>query len=168
MVAILAGCGDSAPKVDKAAIEKSVRAVEAAMGKAADARDAGAFAANYTADAIMMVPSQPAMKTRDAIKNGLGELFKDPALKLDASSDRIEISENGDMAASRGIFTMTLTGPNKEVIHDHGSYVTVFRKQADGSWRAVMDINNSEVAPAAPAPPAPKPEPKVVKKGRRR
>jgi uncharacterized protein (TIGR02246 family) len=167
VVLILAGCGDSAPAVDKAAIEKSVRAVEAAMGKAAAAKDAGAFAANYTADAVMMTPFQPPMKTRDAIKNGIGEMLKDPALKLDFSSDRIEVSDSGDMAAVRGTYTMAMTATgSKEVMNDHGSYVTVFRKQADGSWKAVLDINTSEVAPAPPAPP--KPEPKVVKKGRRR
>ena len=47
------------------------------------------------------------------------------------------------------------------VLTEKGKYATVFKKQADGSWRAVADINNAD-APAAAAPcgtgrPAPAP-----------
>jgi len=48
---------------------------------------------------------------------------------------------------------MTVTDPvSRQVVHDHGTYVTVFRKQADGSWKAFSDIVSSEVPPPAPAP----------------
>jgi hypothetical protein len=32
---------------------------------------------------------------------------------------------------------------------DHGGYVTVYKKEADGAWKAVSDINVSEVPPPA-------------------
>ena len=48
---------------------------------------------------------------------------------------------------------MTMTDPNsKQVINDHGSYVTTYRKQPDGSWKAVADIASSEVPLPAPPP----------------
>ena len=52
-----------------------------------------------------------------------------------------------------GTYTMTMTdSKTKKVMNDHGSYVTDYRKQPDGSWKAVADIVTSEVpmAPAAP------------------
>ena len=40
--------------------------------------------------------------------------------------------------------------PTKKAVTEKGRFLTIFRKEADGSWRAVEDINNAE------APPAPK------------
>ncbi|HXJ41947.1 MAG TPA: SgcJ/EcaC family oxidoreductase [Bryobacteraceae bacterium] len=159
---ILGGCSDT-PTVDKVAIEKSVKGVEAAMVKAAGAKDAAAFAANYAADAVLMTPGMAPMKGTDGIKAGMAGILADPALKLDFSSDRVEVAESGDMAASRGSYAMTMTDPStKKAMSDKGSYVTVFRKQKDGAWKAVLDINASEVPP--PAPPAPKAAGKSTKK----
>ncbi len=43
---------------------------------------------------------------------------------------------------------MTMTNPaTKQPLSDHGSYVTTYAKQADGSWKAVADIATSEVPP---------------------
>ena len=53
---------------------------------------------------------------------------------------------------SAGTYEMTATdSATHKVINDHGSYVTTYRKQADGSWRAVADIATSAVPPTPPA-----------------
>jgi len=91
----------------------------------------------------------------------------DPNLKLDFASDRVEVADSGDLAATRGSYTLTVTDPvTKKPVNDKGSYVTVFRKQKDGAWKAVFDINSSEVPPVAP--PEPKAPVKKGKKGKKR
>jgi ketosteroid isomerase-like protein len=46
---------------------------------------------------------------------------------------------------------MTMTDPKtKKVLTEKGRYVTVYKKQADGGWKAVVDID-SEDAPPSPA-----------------
>jgi hypothetical protein len=48
---------------------------------------------------------------------------------------------------------MTVTDPQtKQIINDHGSYVTTYRKQPDGTWKAVADIATSAVPPPSSAP----------------
>ena len=37
---------------------------------------------------------------------------------------------------------------------EKSKWVTVFKKQPDGSWQAVADIFNNDVPPPAPAAPA--------------
>ena len=137
------------------------------MMKAFAAKDATAFSANYATDAVMMTPGMAAMKGHDAIKSGVTGMFADPALKIDFSSDRVEVADSGDMAATRGSYTLNVTdSATNKPITDKGSYVTVFRKQTDGAWKAVLDINTSEVAPAPP--PAPKSTRKATKKGKKK
>ena len=162
---VLGACGDEPPAVNKSAIEKSVRELETNMSKVMASKDVAGVTANYTADAILMTPGMAAMKGTDGIRAGMTAMLADPNMKLDFSSDRVEVSDSGDMAASHGNYTMTATDPiTKKPMNDKGSYVTVYRRQKDGVWKAVLDINTSEVPP--PAPPAKKVA--VVRKGKKR
>jgi ketosteroid isomerase-like protein len=41
---------------------------------------------------------------------------------------------------------MTVSNPkDKKPITDHGKYLTVFKKQPDGSWKMVADMINSDL-----------------------
>jgi ketosteroid isomerase-like protein len=42
--------------------------------------------------------------------------------------------------------------PQGNPVADHGKFVEVWKKQADGKWKVVEDIFNSDVPMAAPAP----------------
>jgi uncharacterized protein (TIGR02246 family) len=161
---VLCGCGSEAPKVNKGAIEKSIEAVEKGMRKAANDKDAAAFAGNFAADAVMMTPGNQPMRGADAIQAGMKQLLSDPNFKVDFASDRVEVADAGDMAAARGSYTLTVTNPvTKKAFDDKGSYVTVFKKQKDGAWKAVLDCDVSELPPPAPAAPAAKAAPKGKK-----
>ena len=78
-------------------------------------------------------------------------MVSDPALSLKFHATKVEVAKSGDVAYTQGTYTLTLTDPQtKQVINDHGSYVTTYRKQPDGTWKAVADIATSEVPPPAP------------------
>ena len=86
------------------------------------------------------------MKGKDAIETGVSAMLADRAFKLDFSTDRVEIAATGDMAVSRGSYTSTGTDPaTKQTMHDKGSCVPSYQTQTEGSWKAVLDINTSEV-----------------------
>ena len=54
-------------------------------------------------------------------------------------------ASSGDMAASWGRFTMTDTTAKQPPFTGH--YVTVWRKAADGGWKALMDIGEPDAPP---------------------
>ncbi len=70
-----------------------------------------------------------------------------------------EVSASGEMAAERGLYSVRYTpGPTapKELsapTSDHGRYLVLWRKGADGRWRISWDAAVSDVAPPAPVPP---------------
>jgi len=39
---------------------------------------------------------------------------------------------------------VTVTPKGGKLTHDKGKYLTVWKKQADGSWKIYRDINNSD------------------------
>ena len=109
--------------------------------------------AYYADDAVLMAPGMEAVTGKDAIHTMLTHFVSDSALSLKFQSSRVDAAKSGEVAYSQGAYTMTMTDPNtKQVVTDRGSYVTVYHKQADGSWKVVSDIASSSVPPPAPAP----------------
>lgn len=145
----LAAC-NTAPAADPAAIATAVKAVEAGMLAAYKAHDAAKVASFYTADADIMVPNAPPMRGADAAVS-MKDQFQDPNFSIDFKNERTEVASAGDMAFTHGSFHVTYTNPaNKQAGAMDGSYVTVFRKQADGSWKVVQDISTPGVTATPP------------------
>ena len=141
-------------KIDIAAEEQAIRAKESAWMDAYNKHNADGLAGQYEADASLASSGTALMTnagSRDAFLKGFAS---DPALKVDFASDRIIVAASGELASSRGHYTMTFTDPaTKQVRTETGSYLTVYRKAADGSWKAVEDFTTPgpATAPAATA-----------------
>jgi len=147
---LLASCNTAppAPAVDLVAEQAKIHDLEAAWAKDAAAKDVEKSVANYADDAVLIMPGAPPFKGRDAIRTAWKGMLDDPNLKINFSADRVEIGASGDLATTKGSYTQTTTNPKtKKPVEDKGSYVTVYKKQADGGWKAVEDITASEIAP---------------------
>src|SRR5712664_3883228 len=132
---LLAGCNTAPPPpaVDLVAEQVKIRDLESAWAKDAAAKDVEKSVANYADDAVLIMPGAPAFKGKDAIRTAWKGMLDDPNLKINFSADRVEISASGDLASTKGSYTLTLTNPKtKKPVDDKGSYVTVYKKQADG------------------------------------
>lgn len=149
----LSGCKPAereAAKVDLAAEEKAIRAKESAWMEAYNKHDAKQLAGQYEAEASLAANGTALMT--DAVGRGifLEGMATDPALKVDFASDRIIVAASGELASSRGHYTMTYTDPvTKQPKTETGNYLTVYRKGADGSWKAVEDFTTPGPPPAA-------------------
>jgi uncharacterized protein (TIGR02246 family) len=134
---------------------KAITDLEAQWNKDYAAKDGDKAGGYYASDAILMVPGEPSVSGKDAIQASLKQMLADPAFLLTFQPTRVDVAKSGDLAYSVGKYQLTVTDPaTHKVINDHGSYVTTYRKQPDGSWKAESDIATSEVPP--PPPPASK------------
>ena len=127
---------------------------EAQWNKEYETKDVEKIVAHYADDAVLMSPGSPAASGKDAIRSVLKEMVGDSAFSLKFQPARVDVAKSGDLAYTRGAYTITLTDPaTKKPINDKGSYVTVYRKAPDGSWKAVSDIATSSAPPGQPAAP---------------
>ena len=145
------GCNKGAvASADTAKIEESIRAQEARWEKDYAAKDANALAGHYAEDAAMAGPGDPVATSSADRRKILQDMVGDPNLKLTFSADRVQVASAGDYAFSRGHYSMTMTdNETKKPASGTGSYLTVYKKQADGSWKAVEDFITPGPAPAA-------------------
>jgi uncharacterized protein (TIGR02246 family) len=148
-VLVLGGCSNMAPTENRDADVQAVKDTEAAWMKDAATKDADKFAATYADDGTVLLPNAPAISGKDNIKAALKPMMTDPNFALTFQATKVDVGKGGDLAYTRGTYSMTMTDPKtKQPVTDHGKYVTIFRKQADGKWKAVEDMISSDM----PAP----------------
>ena len=150
-LAVLAGCGTTPQAVvnNRAEALRAIRATEDAAIQAFGKRDAGLSASMYAPDATLMLTNAAAIKGAD-IGPLLREMMADPNFAMTFNTAKVEATRSGELGYTRGTYTMTMTDPkSRKVVRESGKYLTVYAKQADGSWKIVDDINNPD-APASP------------------
>jgi uncharacterized protein (TIGR02246 family) len=138
----------AAPKVDKQAEEQAIRDISRKWEQMFNAKDSSGIAALFAADGYEMPPNAKAMKGPEEVSKGIGEMFRaSKDLKLTVAASSVTVADAGDLAAERGTYKLSFTGPKGKKIEDHGNYVTVWKK-VDGQWKVLSDINSSEVSGA--------------------
>jgi uncharacterized protein (TIGR02246 family) len=146
--ALMTACSTAppaAPPDTRAADEQAVKDVEVAWSKDAATKDPDKFASYYSDDAVGLFPGAPTLSGKQAIRAALAPMMADPNFAMSFQGTRAEASKGGDLVYTVGAYTMTMTNPKtKKPSTDKGKYMTVFKKQADGSWKAVADTFNSD------------------------
>lgn len=104
---------------------------------AADKGVAEAFL-NFASDDAVLKRGKQLVMGKKAIK----KRFEDSApndYQLIWKPDYVDVSASGDLGYTYGKYTYTTTDSIGNVIESEGIFHTVWKRQADGSWRFVWD-----------------------------
>ena len=96
----------------------------------------------------MLASNAPIAESKEAISKLLTGFFALPNLKISWRVDRADVARSGELGYTSGTYEMTFSDPTGKTIPDNGKYVTVWKKQKDGSWRVLLDIFNTDLPPA--------------------
>ena len=111
------------------------------MLTAFEAKDAAKVNSYYAPDAVIATAGRPPAKDGGAVSKAIRDDIADPNFKMSLSNEKTEVAGSGDLAYRRGTFKITYTNPQtKQAENGAGTYVTVFKKQAGGSWKVVEDF----------------------------
>ena len=151
----LAGCdatkkGEAVTATDSAAVEKELKAIEAGWEKDYQARDVDKAVAHYASDAAVANPGMALASDEVSRKMAITQFLSDPSMKVTFASDKTLVAKSGELAYTRGHYAIDSVDPKtKKPRTDTGSYLTVWQKQSDGSWKAVEDFVTPGAPPAA-------------------
>lgn len=118
-----------------------------ALQAAIERRDVDATVAFYAPDATLLPAAAPAIDGTDAIRAEWTSLFAIPAFQNAGEMTSHSVSSSADMAFTRGTYATTLTGHEGELLIERGKWVTIWRREPEGSWRIVVDIYNTDTPP---------------------
>jgi uncharacterized protein (TIGR02246 family) len=124
-------------KADEAAIRTS-----SDWSKASQAKDLDKATSYYADEAIFFVNDGARVKGKDAIKMAWKPMLETPGPGLTFETTYVEVARSGDLAYEYGTDDLKTEAKKGKVADEKGKYVVVWKKQADGSWKAVTDIDN--------------------------
>jgi ketosteroid isomerase-like protein len=142
---IAGGCRQNPSAADSV---KGIRAAEAGMFQAIQSRDVDKTVSFYAQDASALYDGFPPIHDLNALRADYQEFLGDRNFSFQAQSTRTDAS--GDLGYTEGSVRYSYTDPTtNKAAHFSGSYVMVWKRQADGSWKAVEDISTAGPPPAA-------------------
>jgi len=132
------------PQVSTDEIRMAVSDAATAINSAIEAADIEAYLALYMDDAVWMPPGSEEIIGKARARQRLGKVFTD--WTVDESFDTEEMVVMGpDHVVRRGQYIM-MAKPKAggDEVRDVGSFVNVWHKDADGNWKIMFDIWNSD------------------------
>lgn len=109
---------------------------------------ADAWASWFAEDGAIIQPQVGEIRGRDEIRTFMAVL-DDPDVSLRWQPDRADIAASGDLGWTTGHYVSESGAVDGVPQRSEGLYVSIWRRQADGSWKVVMDLGNPIVDDAA-------------------
>jgi ketosteroid isomerase-like protein len=82
----------------------------------------------------------------DAIRAAYQKLFNDPDFRLDWQPTKAEIFLSGNMGYTVGRYQGVFKNAKGEIVRQSGTYLTVWRREKDGSWKVAADGGEADPA----------------------
>ena len=140
---LLVAGGCSRLAFDAKAEEAKLLKRDAEWAAAAAGKDVEKIISYWSDDALVMPPGQPSLEGKAALRSFVTDSLKIPGFQIRWKSEKVAFSPDGKLAYMRGTNETTVTGPDGAPMTVHGRSVTVWRQDADGQWRCVVDIWNA-------------------------
>ena len=126
---------------DAGAVKDAIKADEKTMNDQFKSKDLEGLVGHYADDAFFIAPGLKGASGSTEVRKDYADALNDKNFNVTFGSDKMDVAASGDLAYTRGHFTETYTDPKtNKVMTNSGSYITVYKKQADGSWKAEEDF----------------------------
>jgi ketosteroid isomerase-like protein len=90
-------------------------------------------------DATILAPGTSPIVGKEAVRKYVTEAFVTPGFSITWKTEKVEVSQSGDMAYSTGTDWISFNGPDGKSLTEENRSVAIWKKQADGSWRCIVD-----------------------------
>lgn len=124
---------------------ETLRALHIAWAKACAAKELDAIVSHYADDAYVELANTPIISGKAEIRALMKRGIDDPNLAVTFAPDQVEVSKGRDLAYVRGTYTVTSPDPvTKQPKTAKGKYIVIYRRDLNGQWKAIHDINNRD------------------------
>jgi len=130
--------------VDPEASMAAVKAADTAWAKSAAARDVTTVMSYYADGAFVLPPNQDLATNKPSI----AKVWTDLLVKgrdVTWTPGAADVSSSGDLVYLEGYYLNTTHQAKGKDVLERGKYLSVWKKQSDGSWKCVADTWNSDL-----------------------
>jgi ketosteroid isomerase-like protein len=115
--------------------------LEAEFAKTTAEKGFDGFMSYFAEDGYDLPNGGELVQGKENIRKALGPWG--PDFKLSWTPVKAEMAASGDLGYTFGNYVATSRDKEGKAVEHHGKYVTIWKKQADGSWKVLMDMGNS-------------------------
>jgi ketosteroid isomerase-like protein len=142
---LIAACADRPNPPDAgtmSAWESEVMEADRAFNQATSERGAAGWVSFFAPNGSMISTGVGEVRGTEAIQAAMEGVFADASYTLTWEPSRAEVSTGGDLGYTVGRYTSVRVGNLGQEVRSSGVYVSIWRRQEDGSWKVEMDLGN--------------------------
>jgi ketosteroid isomerase-like protein len=143
---VLSSCAHTAND-DSANAMQAVRAADTALQKAVADKNLEGIVSFYAEEAVLLPTAEPIVVGKSSIREEWQHILSIPNFQNESALTKIDVSSGGDMAYSMGTYLATMLGEDGKPATEPGKWLSVWKRQADGSWLIVADTYNTDIPP---------------------
>jgi uncharacterized protein (TIGR02246 family) len=141
-------CGPSATSDGGVADAAAIRALDEQWSATAAKNDVEGTIAFYADDAVLLPGNAPIARDRKSIRESWAGLLG-PNTAVSWKVSKVEVAKSGDIGYLYGTYSLAIRDPKGgATVSDTGKLVEIWKKQADGRWKCIVDTYNSDLPEA--------------------
>ncbi len=125
----------------------AINKADSAWDIASSQNSAEGWLSFYTDDAIMMPPGEAVCTDKSSREKSIKNMFAYPGVKMRFQATKTEVSKSADLGYSTGPYQFSYLDASGKEVKEIGKFCETWKKQADGSWKCIVDIWNADPAP---------------------
>lgn len=145
LATVLGACAQ--PTVDAEAEGQRLMQLSRDWSAAAATGDIETVMEGWAEDAVMMPPALPPLRGKAAIRAFVEGAEQVPGFSISWEPVEVHVASSGDLAYMIERNLTIVHDPEGYPVQTHGKAVTVWRKDADGTWKNVVDMWNEAPPP---------------------
>ena len=106
--------------------------------------------ASFADDARVLAPGIPMAEGWEASRAVFAKLEALPGYSLEYSPAIADVGGAADLGYTIGTYHMKLPGSDGSIVEIDGKYLSIWKRQPDGSWKIAVDMFNAD-GPPVPA-----------------
>jgi len=128
----------------------AIQALDEQWSATAAGNDLEGTVSFYSDDAVLLPPKRAGRDRSEVDQGFLGEPAR-PNKAVSRTVSKAEIATSGELGYLYGTYSLSIGGPNGGApVRDTGKLVEIWKKQADGKWKCIVDTYNFDLAVPAP------------------
>jgi len=139
---VIAACGRSP---DVAQVRSTLEDADRAFNRATAARRGDGWMEFMAADGAMIRSS--GTLTGPALRDAVAKMFADTSFTLTWEPTQADVGASGDLGYTVGHWTAHYRDEKGAPATSTGRYLTIWKQQADDSWKVVQDIGVQDAKP---------------------
>jgi ketosteroid isomerase-like protein len=129
---------------DAASVQRAIDSAETRFSTALMKGDTAGINSVYADDAVILPPNMKAQRGRAGLSQMHAAMLANvtyPAVSLKSE----DLIVSGDYGIERGSFRMTIQPKVGKPMEDVGKFISIWKKQPDGSWKMIRDMFSSDL-----------------------